>query len=77
MHATGIVGNLLPRPSTARRCITAASAVRELAAASAVRELAETIRAEVRTYSEAYLKTLPILDKAAKSVRSYAVEGVN
>lgn len=27
--------------------------------------------------SEAYLKTLPILDKAAKSVRSYAVEGVN
>ena len=27
--------------------------------------------------SEAYLKTLPILDKAAKSVRSYAVEGIN
>ena len=27
--------------------------------------------------SEAYLKTLPLLDKAAKSVRSYAVEGVN
>jgi uncharacterized protein (DUF1330 family) len=27
--------------------------------------------------SEAYLKTLPILDKAAKSARSYAVEGVN
>ena len=27
--------------------------------------------------SEAYMKTLPILDKAVKSVRSYAVEGVN
>jgi uncharacterized protein (DUF1330 family) len=27
--------------------------------------------------SDAYLRTLPILDKAAKSVRSYAVEGVN
>jgi uncharacterized protein (DUF1330 family) len=27
--------------------------------------------------SEAYLKTLPILDKAVKSVRSYAVEGVD
>ena len=26
--------------------------------------------------SEAYLKTLPLLDKADKSVRSYAVEGV-
>jgi uncharacterized protein (DUF1330 family) len=27
--------------------------------------------------SEAYMKTLPILDKAVKSVRSYAVEGIN
>jgi uncharacterized protein (DUF1330 family) len=27
--------------------------------------------------SEAYMRTLPILDKAVKSVRSYAVEGVN
>lgn len=27
--------------------------------------------------SEAYMKTLPLLDKAAKSVRSYAVEGLN
>jgi uncharacterized protein (DUF1330 family) len=27
--------------------------------------------------SEAYMKTLPILDKSVKSVRSYAVEGVN
>jgi uncharacterized protein (DUF1330 family) len=27
--------------------------------------------------SEAYMKTLPILDKAVKSVRSYAVEGMN
>jgi uncharacterized protein (DUF1330 family) len=27
--------------------------------------------------SEAYMRTLPILDKAIKSVRSYAVEGVN
>src|SRR5215475_8599370 len=27
--------------------------------------------------SEAYMKTLPILDKAVKSVRSCAVEGVN
>jgi uncharacterized protein (DUF1330 family) len=27
--------------------------------------------------SEAYMKTLPILDKAVKSIRSYAVEGVN
>ena len=27
--------------------------------------------------SESYMKTLPILDKAVKSVRSYAVEGVN
>ena len=27
--------------------------------------------------SQAYMKTLPLLDKAAKSVRSYAVEGLN
>ena len=27
--------------------------------------------------SEAYMKTLPIFDKAVKSVRSYAVEGIN
>jgi uncharacterized protein (DUF1330 family) len=27
--------------------------------------------------SEAYMRTLPILDKAVKSVRSYAVEGVD
>jgi uncharacterized protein (DUF1330 family) len=27
--------------------------------------------------SQAYMRTLPILDKAIKSVRSYAVEGVN
>jgi uncharacterized protein (DUF1330 family) len=27
--------------------------------------------------SGAYMKTLPILDKAVKSVRSYAVEGIN
>jgi len=27
--------------------------------------------------SEAYMRTLPILDKAVKSVRSYAVEGLN
>jgi uncharacterized protein (DUF1330 family) len=27
--------------------------------------------------SETYMKTLPVLDKATKSVRSYAVEGVN
>src|SRR5262249_44379795 len=27
--------------------------------------------------SQAYMKTLPFLDKAAKSVRSYAVEGLN
>ena len=27
--------------------------------------------------SESYMKTLPILDKAVKSVRSYAVEGIN
>jgi len=27
--------------------------------------------------SEVYMKTLPILDRAVKSVRSYAVEGVN
>jgi uncharacterized protein (DUF1330 family) len=27
--------------------------------------------------SDAYMRTLPILDKAVKSVRSYAVEGVN
>jgi uncharacterized protein (DUF1330 family) len=27
--------------------------------------------------SEAYMRTLPILDKAVKSVRSYAAEGVN
>jgi uncharacterized protein (DUF1330 family) len=27
--------------------------------------------------SEAYMKTLPILDKSVKTVRSYAVEGVN
>jgi heme-degrading monooxygenase HmoA len=27
--------------------------------------------------SEAYIRTLPILDKAVKSVRSYAVEGIN
>lgn len=27
--------------------------------------------------SEAYMRTLPALDKAIKSVRSYAVEGVN
>ena len=27
--------------------------------------------------SDAYMRTLPMLDKAVKSVRSYAVEGVN
>ena len=27
--------------------------------------------------SDAYMKTLPLLDKAVRSVRSYAVEGVN
>jgi uncharacterized protein (DUF1330 family) len=27
--------------------------------------------------SQAYMKTLPLLDKAAKSVRSYAVEGLD
>jgi uncharacterized protein (DUF1330 family) len=27
--------------------------------------------------SQAYMRTLPILDKAIKSMRSYAVEGVN
>jgi uncharacterized protein (DUF1330 family) len=27
--------------------------------------------------SEAYMRTLPILDKAVKSVRSYAVEGID
>jgi uncharacterized protein (DUF1330 family) len=27
--------------------------------------------------SQAYMRTLPILDKAIKSIRSYAVEGVN
>jgi uncharacterized protein (DUF1330 family) len=27
--------------------------------------------------SDGYMRTLPILDKAVKSVRSYAVEGVN
>jgi uncharacterized protein (DUF1330 family) len=27
--------------------------------------------------SESYMRTLPVLDKAVKSVRSYAVEGVN
>jgi len=27
--------------------------------------------------SEVYMETLPILDRAVKSVRSYAVEGVN
>jgi len=27
--------------------------------------------------SQAYMKTLPLLDKAVRSVRSYAVEGVN
>ena len=27
--------------------------------------------------SQVYMKTLPLLDKAAKSVRSYAVEGLN
>ena len=27
--------------------------------------------------SQAYMKMLPLLDKAAKSVRSYAVEGLN
>ena len=27
--------------------------------------------------SEAYMRTLPILDKAIRSMRSYAVEGLN
>jgi heme-degrading monooxygenase HmoA len=27
--------------------------------------------------SDSYMRTLPTLDKAVKSVRSYAVEGVN